>query len=101
MELSPNKKTYQLKNYLPDGRWVVFYDKKMKDTAMVASIVKHKINCTLYTWNRERNIKSEIEYKDGRKNGLYKSYYCVKGEIYENIEYYEDDILIQSIKIEF
>lgn len=101
MELSNNKRTYQLKDCLPNGRWTVFYDNEMKDTAIVASVINGKVNCILYSWNREKTIKNEIEYKDGKKNGLYKSYFYENDTIYENISYYENDILTQTIKIEF
>ena len=64
-----------LKNNLEDGRWIVFYDSAMKDSAMTANVMNGHIQGKLRIFDREKHYVSvEWNYVNGRKNGLCYSY---------------------------
>jgi len=77
MQLSGNLITYEFKSGLEDGLYIAFFDKKLKDTAMIAPIVNGEINGVLYRWDiykKRQEIAEICEYKNGLMNGWRKLY---------------------------
>ena len=70
-----NQDIWFLKDNLEDGRWIVFYDTEMIDSAMTANVVNRRIHGKLRIFDRKHKyVSHEWNYVNGRKNGLCYSY---------------------------
>jgi len=102
MEKTTNLKEYIFKDGIQDGRWKAFYDKKHTDTALVCTILNGKINGELIRWDKKKKyIIERCEYKDGKMNGIRRTYLMIGGIIYENQYRYENNELKEYLKIEW
>lgn len=109
MELHTNKRIYTFKRGLEDGMYIAVFDKNLSwkkpinDTAMVAVMENGKLNGLLRRWDKEdKLIAEECEYVNGMMNGYRKLYFFdPEGNKYTNIEFFEDNLPIRTIQIEW
>lgn len=109
MELHPNEKVYTFREGLEDGMYIAVFDKNLnwkkpiRDTAMVAVIENGKLNGLLRRWDDEdKMIAEDCEYVNGMMNGYRKLYFFdPEGNKYTNIEYFEDNLPVKTIQIEW
>jgi hypothetical protein len=102
MKLHSNKKIYILKNDIPDGKYVIFYDKEMKDTAVIGCIKDGYINGEYCYWHPNRNyLEMKANYKDSKLNGKRYLYFWADSNRYTNIELFKDGKLSKIIQMEW
>jgi|GEM_PF-5001684 len=102
LELSSNKVLLDLKRGIPDGKYMAFYDKKFRDSALVAIVVNGMVQGEQRRFDKkEKYLWDRCEYHDGKMNGLRFTYVKINGVIFENITRYEDDVLVETIKTEY
>lgn len=89
--------------------YIAVFDKKLswkhpiKDTAMVVVMENGELNGLLRRWSeRDKMIAEECEYVNGMMNGYRKLYfYAPDGNKYTNIEFFEDNLPVKTIQIEW
>lgn len=102
MKKSGNGLTYIFKKGIEDGIYIAFYDSLMKDSAIMCNVSKGLIEGTLKRWDTNEKYIDEIcEYKLGKMNGIRYLYFYADGQVYTNIEKYENNVLIKHVQIEF
>lgn len=89
-----------LKDSLPDGEWIVFYDKKNTQKAIQVCYKNGVKEGKYLEWDRNGLFSFDIDYKNGLRDGLWISYFYAEGERYINISLWKDNIEIKTIQIE-
>ncbi len=102
MEKSTNELSYTFKKGIKDGLYIAYYDKHRKDTAIMCTISNGLINGILTRWDEKKNyVNEKCEYKNGKMNGVRHLYFNYNGNLYTNIEKWENDVLLEYIKVEW
>lgn len=102
LELNSNKILLDFKAGIPDGKYMAFYDKKFKDSALVSIVVNGMVQGEQRRFDKKgKYLWERCEYHNGRMNGLRYTYVKINGVIFENIARYENDVLVEIIKTEY
>jgi hypothetical protein len=96
-----NSEIWFLKEGITDGKYIVFYDKKMQDTAMIGTISNGLLEGELKMFDKENHYVNGIwQYTNGKKNGTFYDYvyfYAEKGDVLNP----GDSIYIEIYKTEY
>ncbi len=103
MEEQPNCNGYwQLKRGLEDGVWIVCPTKKHENIVILAFVKNGLLEGTYKEWDTEGNYISKIcEYKNGEIDGILISFCKIDGDMYTNIYWYKEAVMVETILIEF